>query len=365
MIKIDLIGGARPNFIKLGPIYREIKKRGIFKPRFVYTGQHVAKIMTADNWNVIGLDSPDLILCNVCHSGNGIGCIPSVIEEYSRVLQDDKPDLALVVGDTDSSLGATIAAKRNNIPVIHVEAGLRGISDEPEEYNRKMIDSISDLLLAPTWDAMSRLRRRGFDNIKFVGNLIADGLIFLLTQKEWILLPSYSTDILATFHRPYNVDNEIRLKLIIDQFDALSDRGFSIYFSVHPRTQNMLEQLGISDRSYFHETLSYLQFTKMLSNSKVVITDSGGVQIEAVFFGTPCIAAMKRSGWPELVDLKMIELCPDLDFLSTVRHVIHNRIVDTKRIKSIDGMQGNAARNIHDSIVEFGKIDVIQNCVHR
>lgn len=320
MMKIDLVGGARPNFTKLGPIYREMKKRDNFEPRFVYTRQHVVGIMSTRNWGPVGLQNADVYL-KECHIQSNISCIPDMMVNYNLALEKNSPDIVLVVGDTDSALIAAFVAKRNNIPVVHVEAGVKGHFNEPEEYNRRMIDSISDLLLAPTWDAVSRLRRRNArDRTEFVGNVMIDALKFIVSSKKWPDIKASSPDVLVTLHRPYNIDDFDRLLTLINEMDFLASI-FDLRLLVHPRMQNNLHRFFIFNRPYFHPPLPYDEFIKTLSQSKIVITDSGGLQVEAAYFNVPCIAVIQSKLWPELVDAGAVKLCPDLDFSDILEFV--------------------------------------------
>jgi UDP-N-acetylglucosamine 2-epimerase (non-hydrolysing) len=359
MIKIDLIGGARPNFIKLGPILKEMKsgKYGnFFQTRFVHTGQHTDDIMSSSICQSMDLNGYSYMLA-VNNFDGPLNYLGTMISRYDELLKfDPAVDAVLVVGDTDSSLACTIAAKRNNKPVIHVEAGLKGRADEPEEYNRCMIDSIADVMLAPTHEALKRLnRKRNTAYIEYVGNVMADALRILIGSKKWRELKPVKCDILVTLHRPYNVDSLVRLKAILAQLHILS-REVKVCFPAHPRTVSQIQKFKIPRGPFLCEPLNYDQFTKTLANAKLIITDSGGVQTEAAYLNTPCLAIMTESGWPNLVDAGAVTLCPDpKDICDKAMDLIKKPVI----FNNIDGLQGHAglqgyaAKDICEEIINW------------
>jgi UDP-N-acetylglucosamine 2-epimerase (non-hydrolysing) len=349
-MKIDLIGGARPNFMKLGPIFKEIKKHDI-QPRFIYTGQHVHSAMASSIWKKVGLPDYDIQLSSN-NFNNALDYIGDMTKNYNYVLmqKNNHPDAVLVVGDTDSSLIGAFVAKRNNIPVIHVEAGLKGSIDEPEQLNRSMIDSIADLMLTPTFEATERLvRKRKSGTIVYVGNVMADSIRLLLNSLQWNEIKTPPSDILVTLHRPYNVDDKSRLSEIINYLDLLSAK-YQICFPVHPRTLKRINEFGLGEHDYFEQPMIYDQFIKTLSRSEILITDSGGAQAEAAYLNIPCIGLMHKSGWPNLVDAGAVTLCPDP---KKMNKIVNQLIKKPKSKNVIDGLEGYAAKKICRSIIDW------------
>jgi UDP-N-acetylglucosamine 2-epimerase (non-hydrolysing) len=289
-IRIDLVAGARPNFMKIAPIYhRMVDASSTFEPRIIHTGQH-----------------------NV-GSGHVVEQTARVMEAYERELKKSRPDLCMVVGDVNSTIGCAMSAAHYSVPVIHLEAGLRSFDRTmPEEINRILTDRISDLLLVPSEDAIVNLRREGAEEsrIKFVGNIMIDALEKHRQQFEASDILSQlkldkQTYGLVTLHRPGNVDDHDVLSDLLLTLVELSTR-LPIMVSTHPRLQNNLDtldtrivsQIKQADNLHFIDPLGYVDFMALQSRARVVLTDSGGIQEESTVLGIPCLTLRENTERP-------------------------------------------------------------------
>lgn len=312
-MRIDLIAGARPNFMKIAPIIEALKSSDI-EYRLVHTGQHYDKNMSGTFFEQLGIPEPDVNL------GGGGGTqaeqTSKIMIGYEKLLLEDPSDLCLVVGDVTSTMACSIAAKKLNIKVAHVEAGIRsGDLSMPEEINRMVTDSITDYFFTTTELANSNLRRLGVsdDKIFFVGNTMIDTLLKNRPRfekpKVWEELGlSDQSYVVMTLHRPGNVDEEIKLKNLL-QAIVEESRDLEIIFPVHPRTRQVLERFGIKhDKLHLTEPLSYLEFNYLVERAKVVVTDSGGITEETTVMGVPCMTLRENTERPETVTMGTNEL---------------------------------------------------------
>ena len=305
---VDIIAGARPNFMKIAPIIEAIKKRreeGIGY-RLIHTGQHYDKKMSADFFEQLGIPEPDINL----EAGGGTQAeqAAAIMVRYEKVLMETRPDLVLVVGDVTSTIACAMAAKKlNNIKVAHVEAGIRsGDWTMPEEINRLLTDAITDYFFTTTETANENLRRSGVgeERIFLVGNTMIDTLLKQMPRfKEpeiWKELElSKGAYIVMTLHRPGNVDEAQNLKLLMDGIVS-SSRGLPLVFPVHPRTAKMLDNIGIeAPNLHMVEPLGYLEFNYLVQHSKAVITDSGGITEETTVMHIPCMTLRANTERPE------------------------------------------------------------------
>ena len=308
MVQIVYVVGARPNMMKVGPIWRELEKySGEFQQRIVHTGQHYDENMSLRFFEELGLPTPFRSL-GVERTTGWFGRTMACLE---RVLAECEPDLVVVVGDVDSTLLGALTAKKLGFPVAHVEAGLRSFDRAmPEEFNRVLVDRMADLLFAPSRDAVENLHREGIarERIHFVGNVMIDTLVRMLpkTSQSTILETLGLQDrpfVLATFHRPSNVDDGEGLKEIARALSDLAE-DTSVVFPVHPRTQKRIEG---SEGCFAHrnirriEPLGYLDFLKLESAAAAVVTDSGGVQEETTYLGVPCVTVRPNTERPVTV----------------------------------------------------------------
>lgn len=312
MFKIDLIAGARPNFMKIGPIHHALQPyRNDVKTRVVHTGQHYDKNMSAIFFEQLGLPKPDVSL-NI-GSATHAHQTAKIMMAYEDLIIQDKPDLVLVVGDVNSTMACALVAAKLHVEVGHVEAGLRSFDWRiPEEVNRVVADRVSDYLFTTCDDGDVNLIREGVDQNKIllVGNTMIDSLFRLLPEAEKsTVLKTIGVQtgeyILTTLHRPSNVDDPEGLSRLMRALIKLSER-LPIVFPVHPRTKQKLadlSEISQSDLKNIHLTdpMSYLDFVKCQKSAAVVVTDSGGVQEETSALGVQCITARENTERPVTV----------------------------------------------------------------
>jgi UDP-N-acetylglucosamine 2-epimerase (non-hydrolysing) len=315
---IDLIAGARPNFMKIAPIIDAIKQAQEegknIQFRLVHTGQHYDKKMSGDFFEQLGIPTPDINL----EAGGGTQAeqTAAIMIRYEQLLMQKKPDLTLVVGDVTSTMACAISAQKMHVKVAHVEAGIRsGDWTMPEEINRLVTDSITNYFFTTTEVANQTLRQCGIseDRIFWVGNTMIDTL--LKHRSRFIQPEIWGTAgltagkyIVMTLHRPANVDEESNLKYLIEEIIAHT-HGLPLVFPVHPRTAKVLEGLGINaPQLHLVEPMGYLEFNYLVERAKAVITDSGGITEETTVMGVPCMTLRNSTERPETVDLGTNEL---------------------------------------------------------
>lgn len=315
---IDLIAGARPNFMKIAPIIDAIKKeqeQGTdIDFRLVHTGQHYDKNMSGSFFDQLGIPAPDENL----GAGGGTQAeqTAAIMIGYEKLLMDKPSNLCLVVGDVTSTMACAITAQKMHIPVAHVEAGIRsGDWKMPEEINRLATDAVTNYFFTTSDVANANLRKSGVEDerIFFVGNTMIDTL---LKHRPRFQKPAVWDEvdlekgnyIVMTLHRPSNVDEEEILKSLMDEI-IKNTQDLPLVFPVHPRTAKILKNLGIShDRLHMIEPLGYLEFNYLVERSKAVITDSGGITEETTVMGIPCMTLRNSTERPETVDIGTNEL---------------------------------------------------------
>jgi UDP-N-acetylglucosamine 2-epimerase (non-hydrolysing) len=305
-MKLILVCGARPNFMKIAPLLRAIKKHNNLNPILVHTGQHYDYEMSQVFFQDLELPTPDVYLG--VGSGTHAEQTARVMTEFEKVLLKERPDLVIVVGDVNSTLAAALAAAKLNIPLAQVEAGLRSYDKTmPEEINRLLTDHVSDYLFTTSKYDDINLKKEGIPAklIFRVGNVMVDSLLYNkpLAEKSDILQrlnqrkQNYA---LLTLHRPSNVDNEKMLKKILEAIYEIS-KGITVVFSVHPRTRKRLQEFNFSPQSESNllmiPPLGYLDFLNMEINSSFIITDSGGIQVESTALGIPCLTVLDSPVW--------------------------------------------------------------------
>lgn len=312
-LKVLGVSGARPNFMKIDPVFRALERSPeAFDTVLVHTGQHYDEQMYRVFFRDLGLRQPDIDL------GVGSGThgeqTGRVMIEIERVILDQAPDLVLVVGDVNSTLAATITAAKLNIPVAHVEAGLRSFDRTmPEEINRLATDVLSTYLFTPSRDGDENLRREGIpdERIHFVGNVMIDTLKRCIERAECSsvlddLGVSAGGYALLTLHRPSNVDDARVLAGILDALEMIQTEC-PILFPVHPRTAKQLTAHGLRDRAdamaglRIVEPVGYLDFLALQAGARLVLTDSGGIQEETTVLGIPCVTLRDNTERPVTV----------------------------------------------------------------
>jgi len=308
-IRILAVAGARPNFMKIAPLMHEFARRpGRFEPILVHTGQHYDKAMSDSFFRDLGIPEPDVNL------GVGSGThgqqTAQVLVKIEELLLARRPHAVLVVGDVNSTLAATLAAVKLDIPVAHVEAGLRSWDRKmPEEINRVLTDSVSHWLFTTEPSAEENLLREGIpaDKIHFVGNVMIDTLMAhkrraleLDTVERLGLSPGgYAV---LTLHRPSNVDSAEQLRRLFEVLGRLN-RELPVVFPVHPRTANAIEKNlgGVKPDLHLTDPLGYLDFLRLLTDAQMVLTDSGGIQEETTALGVPCLTLRDSTERPVTV----------------------------------------------------------------
>lgn len=314
---IDIIAGARPNFMKIAPIIKSIdslKPEKKLEYRLIHTGQHYDAKMSADFFSQLGIPLPSVNL--KAGSGTQAEQTTTIMLGYEKTLLDMRSAICLVVGDVTSTMACAISAQKLQIPVAHVEAGIRsGDWNMPEEINRLVTDSISNYFFTTSEFANENLKKAGIsdDRIYFVGNTMIDTLLDnadkMTPPDFWDELSLMSGEyILVTMHRPNNVDDMVRLRSIIDNL-SLASRGKTIIFPVHPRTMKILGKLdSLPDNIYPTPPQPYLQFGYLSKHAMAIVTDSGGVTEEATVNGVPCMTLRDTTERPETVSIGTNEL---------------------------------------------------------
>jgi UDP-N-acetylglucosamine 2-epimerase (non-hydrolysing) len=310
MLKIVNVVGARPNFMKIAPVSDEMRRRpDRIRPLLVHTGQHYDESMSDSFFEDLDIPHPDINL--------GVGSASHaeqtarIMIAFEKVVLDERPDWVVVVGDVNSTMAATLVASKLGVRVAHVEAGLRSRDRSmPEEINRVVTDAVADLLLTPSRDAGQNLLAEGIapEKIRFVGNVMIDTLHRNLERAR-------RSDVLErlgvqpggycamTMHRPSNVDQKATLAGILEALEAIAAR-LPIVFPVHPRTQARLGEFGLDQMArklsnlFLTEPLGYIDFLQLYSNSRLVLTDSGGIQEETTALGIPCLTMRSNTERP-------------------------------------------------------------------
>jgi len=307
-MKIVTIVGARPQFIKAAPVSAALRKN--YQEVLVHTGQHYDQNMSQLFFEELEIPAPDVNLeIGSGPHGRQTGQMLVAIE---RVLLAEKPDWVLVYGDTNSTLAGAVAASKLNIPIAHVEAGLRSFNRTmPEEINRILTDRISSLMFCPTETAVRHLQHEGLDKgVHLTGDVMYDAALYfagMAEQKSTALQANHlapKSFILATVHRAQNTDEQATLTRIVE---ALLECGENVVLPVHPRTRgflqkyNLLEKIEASATLRLLEPVGYLDMIRLEQNARCIVTDSGGVQKEAYFFQTACITLREETEWSETV----------------------------------------------------------------
>ena len=317
-MNIVTIVGARPQFIKAAPVSRAIQKHNReghgtqITEIIVHTGQHYDTNMSQVFFDELEIREPDYNLG--VGSGRHGKMTGAMLESIEEILLEETPDTVLVYGDTNSTLAGALAASKLHIPVAHVEAGLRSFNRQmPEEINRVLTDHVSSLLFCPTDTAVNNLKKEGITQGVFkVGDVMYDSFLFNknLADKKLAILKDLSLTpqsyCLVTVHRQENTDNEERLTGIFDAFNELAEADCPFIIPLHPRTEKTLKQSRTVSKNNPYvriiQPVSYLDMVMLETQSKIILTDSGGVQKEAYFAQKPCITLRDETEWVELVE---------------------------------------------------------------
>lgn len=364
MLKILNIAGARPNFMKVAPIFAEMKRRSDeFEPMIVHTGQHYDAAMSDAFFDDLGMPKPDIYLG--VGSGSHAVQTAKIMTEFEPVVLEHMPDWVLVVGDVNSTIACALVCAKLGVKVAHVEAGLRSRDRSmPEEINRILTDSISDLLFTTSQDADENLLREGIaaDKIRFVGNVMIDSLLdhLKVAESSTVRQDLGLTDgeyAVVTLHRPSNVDEKDTFTGILDALLTVAER-LPIVFPVHPRTRAKIEDFGFGEKIAnanikLIEPLGYLDFMRLYSGAKLVLTDSGGLQEETTVLGIPCLTLRNNTERPITIEMGtniLVGTDPD-KIKAAANAVLANTVSTETKIPPL--WDGKAAGRICDELVGF------------
>lgn len=357
-VLIHLIAAARPNFMKIAPLFHALSKEEWATPIIVHTGQHYDVNMSDTFFTDLNIPNPNL------HLGIGGGThaeqTGQVMIKYEKVLNEVRPDLVVVVGDVNSTMAVTIAAVKLGVKVAHLEGGLRSFDRSmPEEINRVVTDALADILWTPSPDADENLIHEGIAKTKIhrVGNIMIDSLEMLRNNiegqkkyREYNLEPEEFG--IITIHRPSNVDNPEILREICKAI-INATQMIPLIFPIHPRTRKSLKQNALMPLLYaikglfLTEPLSYLSFMNLLFNCRLIITDSGGIQEEASYLGIPCLTLRANTERPITITHGTNQLCRLEDIPKKVRYILSDK---TKKTCKIEFWDGNTASRVVQSI---------------
>lgn len=366
MLKILNIVGARPNFMKIAPIQREMQRRSSeFRPLIVHTGQHYDEAMSDSFFRDLGIPEPDYHL----EIGSASHAVQTakIMTAFEPVVLAQKPDWVLVVGDVNSTIACALVCSKLGVKIAHVEAGLRSRDRSmPEEINRILTDSISDLLLTTSPDADENLKAEGIpaQKIRFVGNVMIDSLLYNLENAKGLPtregLGVNGTDYaVLTLHRPSNVDEPDVFGGLLAALSDISKR-LPIIFPVHPRTRANIERFGFADRVAGSDIrpidpLGYLDFMNLYSGARLVLTDSGGLQEETTALGIPCLTLRENTERPITIELgtnRLVGTDPDT-IRAAANDVLDQDLTIETRIPPL--WDGRAAERICDALVEASR----------
>ena len=350
-MKIILVAGARPNFVKIAPLYRAFLQYPDMHPQIVHTGQHYDFQMSGIFFEQLGIPEPDHFL--------GIGQGSSIVQTaeimcaFESVMREESPDLVVVVGDVTSTLACALVTAQMRVPLAHVEAGLRSRDRTmPEELNRILTDALSEQLFVTEQAAVDNLFRENIDphRIHLVGNVMIDSLVHFLDQVGEVPA-GFGIDagryLLVTMHRQANVDHENGLRKIAGMLEILRTR-WQVVFVMHPRTARNAASSGL-DFTELVKTLppqGYVEFLRLMRHSAAVITDSGGVQEETTFLGIPCITLRNNTERPVTVEYGTNYLLPDFDAQKVLDaiEIVLSRDLNGRRVPPL--WDGNTAQRI-------------------
>ncbi|MDA8098000.1 MAG: UDP-N-acetylglucosamine 2-epimerase (non-hydrolyzing) [Nitrospiraceae bacterium] len=347
-MKIHLVCAARPNFMKIAPLFHALRKEDWAEPVIVHTGQHYDPNMSDAFFEDLGLPVPHIHLG--IKNGSHAEQTAKVMVAYEKVLLSDRPDLVVVVGDVNSTMAATVTAAKLCVPVAHLEAGLRSFDRSmPEEVNRLVTDALADMLWTPSRDASENLQQEGVPShkVRLVGNIMIDSLELMREKIE--SLRAYEDFGLSpenygvvTLHRPSNVDDPAVLEKLCSILGDIA-RDLPLVFPVHPRTRKNMEREGLWSgleqvrNLSLPEPMNYVRFLSLVMSSRFVLTDSGGIQEETSYLGIPCITVRKNTERPVTVTRGTNKLCSLNEVAQRVSEVLRGPVRHHTFIEFWDG----------------------------
>jgi len=374
MLKVINVAGARPNFMKVAPIVAAMKLRHAeFQPALVHTGQHYDAMMSDAFFRDLDIPEPNLYLG--VGSGTHAAQTAAIMQAFEPVIVKERPDWVIVVGDVNSTIACALVCAKLGVKVAHVEAGLRSRDRTmPEEINRVLTDQIADLLLTPSLDANENLRAEGIpkERIRFVGNIMIDSLLVNLDRAKGSTMRAdlnleHKNYAVLTLHRPSNVDEGISFERILSALEEIA-RRVPIVFPVHPRTRKMIDELGLAERIKRIEGLlvvdpvGYLDFLQLLSNSCLVLTDSGGIQEETTVLGVSCITLRENTERPITVEMgtNTIAGTDTTKIIAAANRALDNP-PDKSKLRVPELWDGRTADRILDALIEQSGGGACQN----
>lgn len=339
-MKLFTIIGARPQFIKASVVSKALCETPGLSEVIVHTGQHFDSNMSEVFFDQLNIPRPQFKLD--IHGGSHGEMTGRMLIEIERLLLSEKPDRVIVYGDTNSTLAGALAASKLHIPVAHIEAGLRSFNMRmPEEINRILTDQVSDILYCPTITAINNLSAEGFGKknatMLNVGDVMQDSsLLFSQRAVKPDVVNIEGDFVLATLHRAENTDDISRLSKIVSALNTVHHTVAHIILPLHPRTRTVIEKAGLKVDFQIINPVGYFEMLWLLQHTGLVLTDSGGVQKEAFFFGKPCLTMRDETEWVELVDINA------------------NQLVGADCEKIINACQINFGRKISDANNLYG-----------
>ena len=364
-MKILNIVGARPNFMKVAPLHRAFQQHLRIESKIVHTGQHYDAKMSDVFFNQLELPKPHYFLG--VGGGSHTQQTAKIMLEFEQVMEAEKPDLVLVVGDVNSTIACALVAVKMQVPIAHVEAGLRsGDRQMPEEINRILTDSISDYLFVTEQAGIDNLKRENVadEKVFFVGNCMIDSLVHYRSKAQKMnVLAEFNLQkneyVLMTMHRPANVDTPEGLSSILQIIENTLPHK-KVLFPIHPRTRNNAERFGLRQKLeslnglILTEPQGYLEFLNLMENAAVVITDSGGIQEETTYLQVPCLTFRDSTERPVTVELGTNQLLADLN-----PQTVHQKLMEILEGRSKQGIipplwDGHAAARIAEILNNLG-----------
>lgn len=315
MKKVASLVGARPQFIKEAVLGARVQEMNAWKHVLIHSGQHYDACMSDVFFRELGIPKPMYSLG--IGSASHATMTASIMVALEHVLEEERPDALLVYGDTNTTLAGGLVAAKMDIPVVHVEAGIRMLpANMPEEINRRLVDRLSSVLCCCSQLGVDNLQNEGITSgVDLTGDIMYD--VFLRMKPIFTAMQAYAqfgvspqSYAVATLHRNYNVDEKERLAAILDGLENIAKSGIDVLFPVHPRTGKKIEEFGLSPHLKLIPPVGYLELMSLVNNAAFVLTDSGGLQKESYYAGKRALVVMPDAGWKELVDTGWNILCP-------------------------------------------------------
>ncbi|ACS81701.1 non-hydrolyzing UDP-N-acetylglucosamine 2-epimerase [Maridesulfovibrio salexigens] len=363
MKKVFLVAGARPNLMKVAPIFRAARDLEGVECQMVYTGQHYDRQMSQVFFEDLDIPKPKFNMGK--STGTHAEQTGAIMIAFEKMCMEEKPDLVVVVGDVNSTLACSVTARKLHIPVAHVEAGLRsGDMDMPEEINRMVTDSISNLFFTTEDHGRENLLREGkdADTIFHVGNVMIDNLFHNVDRLGPEVVADYQSRELKekigrygfmTMHRPSNVDNREVLEGIVEALNKIAE-DLPLLFPIHPRTEKMMAHFGVSFSENVHTfpPLSFRESLFLWKDAQVVITDSGGLQEETTALGVPCVTVRKNTERPVTIE-KGTNVLAGISGENILRETENALKKTGNPAPKIDGWDGHASERIWKVLLDF------------